>query len=105
MQYFEQYRSNTYAGSGNQLYFRMNDGEIRTGRVFYKISVQGEYNYSILFSNIIDSTFSNGSISHKNLICDSWKIHNAKIGKCKKIDATQNISKMMPMHKLRQVKR
>lgn len=95
MKYFEQYNSNTYAGSGNQLYFEMPDGEIRTGRVFYKISVQGKYDYSILFSNIIDSTYADGSLSHKNLICDSWKIHNARIGKCKKIDAAKEISEMI----------
>lgn len=70
MKYFEDFTSNTYAGSGNQLHFKMNENEIRTGRVFYKISVGGEYNYSILFSNIIDSTYADGSISHKNLICD-----------------------------------
>ena len=83
MRYFEKFSSNTYAGSGNQLYFKLNDSETHTGRVFYKISESGEYNYSILFSNIIDSTFADGSISHKNLICDEWMIHSAKIGKCK----------------------
>ena len=95
MEYFSQFTSNTYAGSANQLYFNMQDGEVRTGRVFYKISVGGEYNYSILFSNIIDSTYSDGSISRKNLICDSWKIHNARIGKCKKIGADKEISEMI----------
>ena len=94
MKYFEQYKSNTYAGSGNQLYFSMSEGEERTGRIFYKISVQGEYNYSILFSNIIDSTFADGSVSHKNLICDEWEIHSAKIGKCKMIAKDKSISEM-----------
>ena len=82
MKYFEQFTSNSYAGSSNQFYFNMNEGEIRTGRIYYKISVGGEYNYSVLFSNIIDSTYADGSLSHKNLICDEWKIHNLKIGKC-----------------------
>lgn len=95
MKYFDKYSSNTYAGSGNQLHFSMRNGEIGTGRVLYKISVQGEYNYSILFSNIIDSTYADGSISHKNLICDSWKIHSARIGKCKKIDAAKEVSEMI----------
>ena len=61
MEYFEKYNSNTYAGSANQLYFEMNENEIHTGRIFYKITVGGEYSYSVLFSNIIDSTFANGS--------------------------------------------
>ena len=82
MKYFEQFTSNSYAGSSNQFYFNMNEGEVRTGRIYYKISVGGEYNYSILFSNIIDSTYADGSLSHMNLICDEWKIHSLKIGKC-----------------------
>lgn len=69
MKYFEEFSSNTYAGSANQLYFEMDDNEIHTGRAFYKISVGGEYNYSILFSNILDSTYGDGTVSHKNLIC------------------------------------
>lgn len=94
MEYFKKYSSNTYAGSGNQLYFNMQENEIRTGRIFYKISVCGEYNYSILFSNIIDSTYSDGSISRKNLICGSWKLHNARIGKCRRIDAEKEVFEM-----------
>ena len=94
MKYFEQYNSNTYAGSGNQLYFNMSGDEIRTGRVFYKISVSGEYNYSVLFSNIMDSTYNDGSVSQKNLICDGWKIHSARLGKCKNIDQNKNIFEM-----------
>lgn len=93
-EYFEKYSSNTYAGSGNQLYFTMNDGEIRTGRVLYKISSSGEYNYSMLFSNIIDSTYGDGSISHKNLLCDNWQIHSAKVGKCKKIESCKEVPEM-----------
>ena len=91
MKYFEEYNSNTYAGSGNQLFFETNESKIHTGRVFYKISVGGEYNYSILFSNIIDSTYSDGALSHKNLVCDEWIIHSARIGKCRKIDMPENI--------------
>lgn len=86
MKYFDEFVSNTYAGSGNQLYFGTN-GEIRTGRIFYKISVGGRYRYSILFSNIIDSTFEDGSVSHANLICDSWHIYRMKIGRSKDICA------------------
>lgn len=94
MKYFEAYTSNTYAGSGNQFYFSMRDGEVRTGRVFYQISVPGEYNYSILFSNVMDSTYADGSASHKNLICDSWSIHSARVGKCKTIAADKDVSEM-----------
>ena len=95
MKYFEEFKSNTYAGSANQLYFEMNDNEIHTGRLLYKISVGGEYNYSILFSNTIDSTYGDGAISHKNLICDEWVIHSARIGRCRKIDMSENISDLV----------
>lgn len=95
MKYFDLFGSNTYAGSGNQFYFEMESDKISTGRVFYKISVGGEYNYSILFSNIIDSTYSGGLISQKNMICDSWTIYSAKIGKCKKIDLSKDVSELV----------
>lgn len=79
MDYFSTYTSNTIAGSGNQRFFTAETP--RTGRVFYKIACGGTYSYSLLFSNIIDSTFSDGSWGHKNLICSQWNIHGAKIGK------------------------
>lgn len=94
MKFFKEYTSNTYAGSGNQLYFNMQEGEVRTGRVFYRISAGGEYNYSLLFSNIMDSTYADGTISHKNLICDSWTILDAKIGKCKNISQDKALSEL-----------
>lgn len=95
MEYFNQYNSNTLAGSGNQLYFTIPEDEVRTGRIFYKITEQGEYNYSILFSNIIDSTYSDGSISQKNLKCSSWKIHNAKIGRCARFDTGKAVTELI----------
>lgn len=94
MKYFECYNSNTCAGSGNQLYFTMNENEIRTGRVFYKIFSGGEYNYSLLFSNIMDSTYADGSVSQRNLICENWKIHGARIGRCKFINNEKELSKL-----------
>lgn len=94
MKYFEQYVSNTIAGSANHLYFTMKDGETRTGRVFYKIACPGEYNYSILYSNIMDSTFSEGDVSHQNLVCDSWTICNARVGVCKAIGQDKDVTQM-----------
>ena len=81
MKYFEKYRSNTLGGSGNQLFFST-EGKVETGRVYYRITAGGRYSYSILFSNIIDSTFSDGTLSHKNLICDSWELLGARVGWC-----------------------
>jgi len=81
MQYFEKYTSNTVAGSSNQRHFST-EGKTLTSRVFYKIAAGGRYGYSILFSNTIDSTFSDGSLCHKNYVCDEWTICSARIGKC-----------------------
>lgn len=79
MRYFESFISNTFAGSGSQYFFGTGK-EICTGRIFYKISAGGTHRYSLLFSNIIDSTFSNGAVSHCNLICDSWELMNLRVG-------------------------
>ena len=79
MRYFETFTSNTSAGSGSQYFFGTENKAV-TGRIFYKISVGGCYSYSMLFSNIIDSTFSNGAVSHCNLICDSWELLSLKVG-------------------------
>lgn len=85
MNYFNKYTSNTCASSANQHYFTLDKNEVCTGRVFYKIFSGGKYNYSLLFSNIIDSTYADGDVSHKNLICNEWTIHSAKIGRCRYI--------------------
>ena len=82
MQFFEKYTSNTCASSANQHIFTLDKNEVKTGRVFYKIFSGGEYDYSLLFSNILDSTYSNGDESHKNLICSEWTIHSAMVGRC-----------------------
>ncbi len=81
MKFFEKYVSNTVAGSGNQTFFVSDEpNEIRKGRVYYKIFAGGEFEYSMLFSNIIDSTFADGSHSHCNLVLDTWNITELKVG-------------------------
>ena len=80
MEYFEKYVSNTIGAGGNQLYFAAE--QPRTCRVFYKITVGGTYDYALLFSNIMDSTYADGSVSHKNLICEPWTIHSASVARC-----------------------
>jgi len=92
MEYFKKYTSNTIAGSGNQKLFIMNENEIRTGRVFYKIAHSGKYNYSLLFSNITDSTYADGSFSHKNMICSSWKIIEARVARVSKDMSFENFT-------------
>lgn len=80
MKYFDRYTSNTLASAGNQYFFISEDKEKeQVGRAFYKVFAGGKYNYSFLFSNTIDSTFSDGSKSHMNLVCDEWEIVSAKV--------------------------
>lgn len=81
MNFFEKYCSNTVGGSGNQSYFSTG-GNVETGRVYYRITAGGTFGYSILFSNTVDSTYADGTFSHRNLICDSWELMEARIGRC-----------------------
>lgn len=85
MEYFNKYVSNTLAGTSPQHFFST-DGEKQTGRIFYKLFDRKKYNYSFLFSNIVDSTFADGSASHCNLICDSWDIYEMNVYQCGDFD-------------------
>ena len=78
MKYFEKYVSNTLAAGGSQTTF-LSDGTAATGRIFYKIFAAGEYGYSLLFQNIMDSTFADGTNSAAGNLCDEWEILGVKI--------------------------
>lgn len=82
MKWFDTYVSNTLGGTGNQLYFMPEDDTPRTGRIYYRVFAGGRYNYSLLFSNIIDSTYKVEYGSWANYICDEWEILSAEIGVC-----------------------
>lgn len=71
--WFQTYTSNTLAGSGNQYVFE-SDGLAHTGRVWYRLTHGGSYPYSLLFSNVIDSTYSDGAVSRKNDLRAGWKL-------------------------------
>ena len=86
MKWFETYSSNTLAGSGNQHYFLTGDDKVHKGRIYYKIFAGGTYNYSLLFSNIIDSTYSDGQVSHCNLIIPEWELVRVRAGVCGSCD-------------------
>ena len=85
MKYFDTYVSNTTAGSGSQTVF-FSDNLPHTGRVFYRVTTGGRFNYSFLFTNIIDSTFSDGSVTRKNYVVDSWNIISARVATCRELD-------------------
>ena len=84
MKWFDTYSSNTLGAGGNQLIFST-EGREMTGRIYYKIFAGGTYNYSLLFSNIMDSTYKFGEESCCNKICDEWELLRAKIGICKEV--------------------
>ena len=86
MKWFETYSSNTLAGSGNQYYFTTGDDKIHRGRIYYKIFAGGTYNYSLLFSNIMDSTYADGKVSHCNLILPEWELVQLRVGVCSTCD-------------------
>ncbi|MDO4741378.1 MAG: SGNH/GDSL hydrolase family protein [Eubacteriales bacterium] len=81
-EWFEKYFSNTSAGSGNQHAFRAQEGKEYTSRVYYKVFAGGEYGYSFLYSNVLDSTFADGSLSNCNMLCEPWRILSASVGVC-----------------------
>ena len=76
MNYFDIFSSNTLAPTSNQSFF-YSSGEKIKSRAFYKIFSAGKFKYSLLFSNIIDSTFSDGSHSQANHLCKEWTIYSA----------------------------
>lgn len=100
MQFFDHYTSASTAGSGNQHFFVTEEPEKEyTGRVFYRLDVEGTYGFSLLFSNIIDSTYANGAESHKNRLCDQWEIRSARVALCD----SANISQMPNIEPLRSI--
>ena len=76
------YFSNTFAGTCNNCTLYFDTTTTITGRIFYKVSVAGGYNYIFYFSNNAFSTFDNGSSSYANLKGGEYKIHSAKAGYC-----------------------
>ncbi|MBQ8345659.1 MAG: SGNH/GDSL hydrolase family protein [Clostridia bacterium] len=87
MEYFATYCSNTLAGSGNQFFFYNENQQPTRSCTLYQVTNGGEYPYSFLFSNTIDSTFSDGAVSHKNLVVDAWTIEEMLVGVCSRCDA------------------
>lgn len=69
--------SNTLGAGANQLFFTANPEQEQKSRAFFRITHGGKYNYSLLFSNIIDSTYADGSVSRKNRIMPEWRIIKA----------------------------
>lgn len=80
MNYFYKYVSNTSAAGGSQSWFGYAKDNVCRGRIYYRVFSGGSFDYSFLFSNTIDSTFSDGLHSHVNLVCDEWELLSASVG-------------------------
>ena len=83
MKWFETFVSNTLGGTGNQLFHRFGDDRTRRGRVYYKVFAGGKFRYSLLFSNVIDSTYKVEYGSCADYVCDPWELLSASVGVCK----------------------
>lgn len=92
MNWFNMYSSNTLAGSGNQHYFLTQDNKVHKGRIYFKLFAGGSYNYSLLFSNIIDCTYADGKSSYCNLICSEWELVQVTVGVCRECSAEEAVN-------------
>lgn len=79
-EYFKKYRSNTIGASGNQHMLIFDKETQITAKMFFKIKKYGKFNYRLFFSNLTDSTFSDGSVSKANMSGDEYFIKEAYIG-------------------------
>jgi Lysophospholipase L1 and related esterases len=81
MEFLERYISCTAAGSGSQNWFSAGGPDEKiTCRVYYKLS-RGTKECALLYSNLIDSTYSDGSHSHANFVPGSWTVHALRAGR------------------------
>ncbi len=79
MDFFKKYVSDSLAGSTSQSFFE-DDNTPRRARVYYKLFCGGDREYSLLYSNTTDSTFSDGSVSVRNMPCGAWEILSLRAG-------------------------
>ncbi len=82
-EYYARYVSNTLAGTSNQLFY--NQDKSATAYAFYRIFAPGRFNYSFLYTNTVDGTYSDGSISKCNDSCGKWRIESLSVSVTKEI--------------------
>lgn len=88
MTYFDSFTSCTAAGSGNQSWVASADRrEIQCSRVYFRLARDTQV-CALLYSNTIDSTYSDGSHSHANFVPDEWTIHALRVGAVKSCSET-----------------
>ncbi len=80
-QFYRNFSSDCTAGSANQVLTRFPTEKTVGGRCYYRLSHGGK-NYSLLFSNRIDSTYADGGISVANDLGGTWEILALRVGLC-----------------------
>ena len=79
MEFFDTFISCTAAGSGSQNWFETEAPEqVYRSRVYYRLS-RSIKRCALLYSNLIDSTYSDGSHSHANYVPDGWARWNTAV--------------------------
>ncbi len=78
-EFFDRFSSDTASGSANQVEARFDECVQRRGELRYRLTCGGN-SYAFLFSNIIDSTFSDGSITRAGDVCGEWDILSLRAG-------------------------
>lgn len=81
-EFYRRFSSDCSAGCGNQLLAKLPQPVTKTGRCWFRLSRGGE-RYALLFSNEIDSTYDDGSISRPGDVGDDWIIHQLRVGLCR----------------------
>ncbi|MEG1719866.1 MAG: SGNH/GDSL hydrolase family protein [Clostridia bacterium] len=77
---FIKYVSNTSSGTSNNYILKLDAPKTITSRIYYKVNEYGQFNYKFLFSNTVDSTFSDGAVAFSNLKGDEYEIISAFAG-------------------------
>lgn len=83
------YVSDTSAGSANQTWFACGP-QTHCGRVYYRLRVGGT-DYRLLFSDVMDSTFADGTHSRANDVCGGFRIVSARAGLCDRSDVQEAV--------------
>ena len=94
MNFFKEYSSNTIGAGANQSFFYPE--KKRTGLAFFKILAAGEYDYSLLFSDTIDSTYADGSFSRANMNAGGYRIESLSVFRCKDLPCKNRVSEWNP---------
>ena len=77
--FYARFSSDCIIGSANQELVRLDQPQTITGRCRYRLA-HGGAQFSLLFSNIIDSTYADGSVSRAGDVGGTWTIHQMRIG-------------------------